>query len=78
VPVSPTTPVVPPLPVTPPPPARPGCTHPPNPAGCPVQEPNVNRPCDADGVRCVYGTSCCPPMYVCTNGAFEAWFTSCP
>ncbi|MBA3504028.1 MAG: hypothetical protein M4D80_26390 [Myxococcota bacterium] len=68
------TPVVP-TPVTPP---VKRCTQPPNPAGCPAKEPNINRPCDVDGVQCVYGTSCCPPLYVCNNGAFEAWFTSCP
>ncbi len=56
----------------------PRCTHPPNPAGCPAKEPNVNRPCDAEGVHCVYGTSCCPFTYVCKGGAFEAWFQSCP
>jgi hypothetical protein len=80
------TPVIPtpvmPTPETPTPeiptPGKPRCTHPPNPAGCPAKEPNVNRPCDADGVHCVYGTSCCPFEYVCNNGAFEAWFTSCP
>lgn len=55
-----------------------GCTQPPNPAGCPATEPNINRPCDADGVHCVYGRSCCPFVYVCNNGAFEAWFTHCP
>ena len=75
------TPVIPtpvlPTPMTPTP-AGPRCTHPPNPAGCPAKEPNVNRPCDADGVHCVYGTSCCPFVYVCNNGAFEAWFSSCP
>ncbi len=75
------TPVIP-TPVIPTPvipaPVRPRCTQPPNPAGCPATEPNVNRPCDADGVHCVYGTSCCPPVYVCNDGAFEAWFTSCP
>jgi hypothetical protein len=75
------TPVTP-TPVTPTPvtptPTRRGCTQPPNPAGCPATEPNVNRPCDAEGVHCVYGTSCCPPVYVCNNGAFEAWFTRCP
>ncbi|MBL0220232.1 MAG: hypothetical protein IPQ07_40980 [Myxococcales bacterium] len=54
------------------------CTQPPNPAGCPAAEPNVNRPCDAEGVHCVYGTSCCPPVYVCNEGVFEAWFTHCP
>jgi outer membrane biosynthesis protein TonB len=73
-------PVVPPPVVTPPvvsPPVK-RCTQRPNPAGCPASEPNINRPCDADGVQCVYGTSCCPPVYVCNNGAFEAWFTSCP
>ena len=59
-------------------PGRPQCTHPPNPAGCPAKEPNVNRPCDAEGVHCIYGTSCCPFEYVCKGGAFEAWFTSCP
>lgn len=62
----------------PPTPVRRQCTPPPNPTGCPAKEPNVNRPCDADGVRCVYGTSCCPFEYVCNNGAFEAWFTRCP
>ena len=72
-----TPPPVTPPPVTPPPP-RPGCTQPPNPAGCPAAEPNVNRPCDAEGVHCVYGTSCCPPVYVCNGGVFEAWFTHCP
>jgi hypothetical protein len=75
------TPVVP-TPVVPtpviPPPVRPGCTQPPNPRGCPAKEPNVNRPCDAEGVHCVYGASCCPITYVCNNGAFEAWFTRCP
>lgn len=70
------TPVIP-TPVTPTP-GRRQCTQPPNPAGCPATEPNVNRPCDAEGVQCVYGTSCCPFVYVCNNGAFEAWFTSCP
>lgn len=65
-----------PTPVTPPA-VRPRCTQPPNPAGCPTTEPNVNRPCDAEGVRCVYGTNCCPPVYVCKGGAFEAWFTRC-
>ncbi len=71
-------PVVPSVPVVPTP-ATPGrCVPPPNPAGCPATEPNINRPCDADGVRCVYGPSCCPPVYVCNEGAFEAWFTSCP
>jgi hypothetical protein len=59
-------------------PGRRQCTQPPNPAGCPATEPNVNRPCDAEGVQCVYGTSCCPFVYVCNKGAFEAWFTSCP
>ncbi len=77
----PSTPVMPtpviPTPVVPTP-GRPQCTHPPNPTGCPAKEPNVNRPCDADGVHCVYGTSCCPFEYVCNNGAFEARFTSCP
>ncbi len=62
----------------PPGPARPRCTPPPNPAGCPAKEPNVNRPCDADGVRCIYGTSCCPFVYVCNAGVFEAWFQTCP
>lgn len=75
------TPVVP-TPVIPTPaiptPARPHCTPPPNPAGCPTKEPNVNRPCDAEGVHCVYGTSCCPFVYVCSDGVFEARFTSCP
>lgn len=75
------TPVIP-TPVTPTPvtpsPVRPQCTPPPNPTGCPAKEPNVNRPCDAEGVHCVYGTSCCPFVYVCSNGAFEAWFSSCP
>lgn len=74
-PVSPT-----PVPTTPvvPTPGRPQCAHPPNPAGCPAIEPNVNRPCDAEGVHCIYGTSCCPFVYVCTSGAFEAWFSHCP
>ncbi|MEO7092084.1 MAG: hypothetical protein ABI175_02460 [Polyangiales bacterium] len=82
------TPVIPkptpvtPTPVTPTPvtptPTRPQCTPDPTPRGCPAKEPNVNRPCDAEGVHCVYGTSCCPFVYVCTNGAFEAWFSSCP
>lgn len=77
-PVTPVTPTpVTPTPVTPTP-DRPQCTQPPNPAGCPATQPNVNRPCDAEGVHCVYGTSCCPPVYVCNNGAFEAWFKSCP
>lgn len=77
------TPVVPhaipsrPVPVTPAP-VGPQCVQPPNPAGCPATEPNINRPCDAEGARCVYGTSCCPPLYVCTDGAFEAWFSHCP
>lgn len=88
----PTRPVPKPTPVTPapviptpvipspvkPPPVGPGCTHAPNPAGCPAKEPNVNRPCDAEGVHCVYGAGCCPPLYVCHDGAFEAWFTRCP
>ena len=84
-PVTPTpvtpTPVTP-TPVTPPPePATTGprqCVHPANPAGCPAKEPNVNRPCDAEGVHCLYGTSCCPFEYVCKDGAFEVWITSCP
>ena len=63
---------------TPPGPARPRCTPPPNPAGCPAKEPNVNRPCDAEGVHCIYGTSCCPFVYVCNHGVFEAWFQTCP
>jgi hypothetical protein len=71
-----------PMPVVPmpvvPTPGRPGCTQPPNPTGCPAAEPNVNRPCDSEGVHCVYGTSCCPPVYVCNDGVFEAWFTHCP
>ena len=75
------TPVIPtpptPVPVIPTP-GKPQCTPPPNPTGCPAKEPNVNRPCDAEGVHCVYGTSCCPFVYVCNNGAFEAWFTTCP
>ena len=77
-----TPPPEPPTPVTPPPePATPGarqCVHPANPAGCPAKEPNVNRPCDAEGVHCLYGVSCCPFEYVCTNGAFEVWISSCP
>ncbi|MBA3453363.1 MAG: hypothetical protein H0T42_09760 [Deltaproteobacteria bacterium] len=75
------TPVIP-TPVIPTPviptPFKPRCTPPPNPAGCPAKEPNVNRPCDAEGVHCVYGTSCCPFVYVCNGGVFEARFTSCP
>ncbi|MEO8550498.1 MAG: hypothetical protein ABI678_11015 [Kofleriaceae bacterium] len=70
------TPVLP-KPVFPPPPGR-ACTQPPNPQGCPTTEPNVNRPCDADGVHCVYAGGCCPIVYVCHDGAFEAWFTRCP
>ncbi|MBL9020336.1 MAG: hypothetical protein JNL83_39500 [Myxococcales bacterium] len=78
VPAAPVTPApVPPAPVTPAPGAR-QCTHPANPPGCPAKEPNVNRPCDAEGVHCLYGTSCCPFEYVCTNGAFEVWISSCP
>lgn len=61
-----------------PPPVRPRCTHPANPGGCPALEPNINHPCDAEGVHCVYGPSCCPPVYVCNEGVFEAWFTHCP
>jgi len=69
-------PAAPPLPT--PTPVAPGrCVHT-NPAGCPSAEPNVNRPCDAEGVRCIYGTSCCPIVYVCNGGAFEAWFQTCP
>jgi hypothetical protein len=60
-------------------PVSPGrCAHAPNPSGCPAAEPNVNRPCDAEGVRCTYGSSCCPIVYVCNGGAFEAWFSTCP
>ena len=59
-------------------PVRPRCTHPANPGGCPALEPNINHPCDAEGVHCVYGPSCCPPVYVCNEGVFEAWFTHCP
>jgi hypothetical protein len=74
------TPVIP-TPVIPTPviptPVRPRCTQPPNPAGCPAAEPNVNRPCDAEGAHCVYGTSCCPPVYVCNGGVFEARFSHC-
>jgi hypothetical protein len=66
-----------PMPVIPTP-GRPGCAQPANPTGCPAAEPNVNRPCDAEGVHCVYGTSCCPPVYVCNGGVFEAWLTHCP
>ncbi len=77
----PPTPVIPtplfPSPIAPSP-GQPGCRHPANPAGCPAKEPNVNRPCDAEGVQCIYGTSCCPFIYVCKNGAFEAWFQTCP
>jgi hypothetical protein len=57
---------------------KPRCTLLPNPSGCPVTEPNVNRPCDAEGVHCVYSASCCPIVYVCNHGAFEAWFSRCP
>ena len=63
---------------TTPAPVGPQCVPPPNPAGCPATEPNINRPCDTEGARCVYGTSCCPPLYVCTDGAFEAWLSHCP
>ena len=73
-----------PAPVIPPPtpqvtPAPVGrqCVQPPNPAGCPATEPNINRPCDVEGVQCVYGTSCCPFLYVCAGGAFEAWLSHC-
>ncbi|HLL25769.1 MAG TPA: hypothetical protein VK427_26710 [Kofleriaceae bacterium] len=80
-PTPPKPPPVRPPPKVPPPvvpsPGRPRCL-PANPAGCPATEPNVNRPCDAEGARCVYGPSCCPPIYVCNNGVFEAWFTTCP
>jgi len=72
-------PVIPtPAPPVPPAPVGRQCIQRRNPAGCPATEPNINRPCDAEGVQCVYGTSCCPPMYVCTDGAFEAWLTHCP
>lgn len=75
------TPVIPtpaiPTPETPTTPGRPRCTQPPNPVGCPATEPNVNRPCNAEGVHCVYGTSCCPWIYVCNGGVFEARFTHC-
>ncbi|MEP6860656.1 MAG: hypothetical protein ABJE66_08560 [Deltaproteobacteria bacterium] len=64
-----------PPPVIPPP--QVGCTQPANPAGCPAKEPNINHPCDAEGVHCVYGASCCPPVYVCNDHVFEAWFTHC-
>ncbi len=74
---TPTTPP-PPRPTPTPTPSTQGCNQPPNPEGCPAKEPNVNRPCDAEGVHCVYGTSCCPPVYVCNEGVFEAWFTHCP
>lgn len=78
-PVLPSPPIPTPEPPTPVPPTqgRPRCTQPPNPAGCPATEPNVNRPCDAEGAHCVYGTSCCPPVYVCNGGVFEARFTHC-
>jgi len=58
-------------------PVRRQCSPQPNSAGCPINEPNINHPCDTEGVHCVYGTSCCPPVYVCSNGAFEAWFSHC-
>ena len=70
------TPVIP-TPLISPTPGKPRCTQPPNPASCPASEPNVNRPCDAEGVHCVYGTSCCPWVYVCNGGVFEARFTHC-
>ncbi len=80
-PVQPTVVIPRPTPVNPTPvnpSVKPRCTPPKNPAGCPATEPNVNRPCDAEGVHCIYGTSCCPFTYVCKDGAFEAWFSSCP
>src|SRR5512143_1929359 len=61
------------------PPDAPRCP-PQNPKGCPAAEPNVNRPCDAKGVECVYDDSCCHQItYVCAkNKHFEAHVQRCP
>ena len=47
--------------------------------GCPVAEPNVNRPCDVKLVECVYDDNCCHQItYVCAkNKHFEAHVQSC-
>ncbi len=50
----------------------------PNPAKCPAAEPNINGTCSKVGLECMYGDSCCPPLYVCTRHGFEARFVSCP
>jgi hypothetical protein len=59
--------------------SEPACPLKPLPKGCPATEPNVNRPCDAKGVECVYAAGCCPsPVYVCNKkGRFEARFQRC-
>lgn len=54
------------------------CAAKPNPAGCPATEPNINARCKKNGLECTYGTSCCPPLYVCNKLKFEARFQSCP
>ncbi|MBA3394382.1 MAG: hypothetical protein H0T89_17180 [Deltaproteobacteria bacterium] len=59
-------------------PAARTCAAKPNPAGCPASEPNIAAPCTKKGLECTYGTSCCPPVYVCNQRQFEAHFQSCP
>ena len=60
------------------PPDAPKCP-PQNPKGCPVAEPNVNRPCDVKGAECVYDDHCCHEItYVCAkNKHFEAHVQRC-
>lgn len=58
-------------------PVAPACAPPVLAKGCPATEPNVNQPCAPKGLQCSYGPSCCPPVYVCNKGVFEAHFTRC-
>ena len=65
-------------PIAAPTPATPQCEAKANPPGCPATEPNINARCKKNGLECTYGTSCCPPLYVCNKLKFEARFQSCP
>jgi hypothetical protein len=56
----------------------PACAPRSQPKACPATEPNINHPCSPKGLQCTYGTSCCPPIYVCNGaGVFEAQFVHC-
>lgn len=62
--------------------AEPECPLPPNPKGCPAEEPNVNALCAKKKLECVYRGGCCPsPVYACVKAGrelrFEARFYRC-